>query len=105
MIPISTSTSLSIEKAAKLLQNLVDLRDKGNVDLPGDVFKSVDSLLQAQKRFTKEIDDYLLRAYTFIAEDGIETVTTIVTFRGRVKPKTLSHYHVGNYVESVLRIS
>ena len=64
MIPLSTSTTLSIEKAAKLLQNLVDLRDKRNKDLPEDISKSIESLLQAQKRLTKDIDKFMQKNVT-----------------------------------------
>ena len=77
MIPISTLTTLSIEKAAKLVQNLVDLRDKRNVDLPEDISKSLESLLKAHTKFTKDIDQYM-QTDNFEDEDNIEIVSTIV---------------------------
>ena len=58
MIPIASSTSLSIEKSAKLLQSLVDLKDK-NLKLPKKLAKSVHGLLNAQRVLLKEIDDLL----------------------------------------------
>ena len=58
MIPISSSTSLSIENSAKLLQSLVDLEDK-NVELPKKLAKCVDDFLDAQQTFLREIDEFL----------------------------------------------
>ena len=55
MIPISSSTTLTAEKAAKLLQSLVDLRDNTHVDLPEEISKRVDRILKAQQKLTKDI--------------------------------------------------
>ena len=81
MIPISSSTNLSIEKTAKLLQNLVDLKNNNkNIEynIPEDISESIDNLLEAQQLFLKEIDDYLHRPSNFKHIDNIETVSTIV---------------------------
>lgn len=78
MIPITSSTTLSIEKTAKLLQNLIDLRDKGNLAFPEKISKGIDSLVEAQQKFVQGIDDYLHESESFEYEDDIEMVTTIV---------------------------
>ena len=80
MIPISSSTTLSIDKTARLLQNLVDLRNKRETNLPNHILKSVDNLLKAQQKFVKQTDIYLHDPNLYLAadDDDIETVKTIV---------------------------
>ena len=73
MIPITDSTSLSIERTAKLLQSLVDFKDK-NVELPEMLRESVDHLLDAQQTFLKNIDTYLHSDH----KDELEILTAIV---------------------------
>ncbi len=60
--PITTETSLSIDKTAKLLQALVDLsggEGGGGEGLPEVIQKCVDNVLDAQKKLVKQIDEYL----------------------------------------------
>ena len=78
MIPIASSTTLTIEKAAKLLQNLVDWDHNSNVGLPMEISNSVNRFLRAQQRFAKDIDDYMHNVRHFSSEDSIEMVTEIV---------------------------
>ena len=70
MIPFttSTSTSLSIEKTANLLQNLVNLKEQ-NVELPEQISKSMDALLDAQQTLVKDVDSYLQSYKTYKNED------------------------------------
>ena len=73
------STPLSIEKTAKLLEKLVDMRSKKSVRLPDIISKNVDKLLSAQRTFVKEIDNYLHKVSSFKDEDdSIETISTVV---------------------------
>ena len=58
MIPIAPSTTLSMEKAAQLVQSLVELKDR-NVDLPKKLLGSINAFQDAQNTFVKEIDTYL----------------------------------------------
>ena len=58
MIPIAPSTTLSMEKAAQLVQSLVELKDQ-NVDLPKKLLGSINAFQDAQNTFVKEIDTYL----------------------------------------------
>jgi hypothetical protein len=75
MITITTETTISIEKVAKLLQNLVDLQKEAEKGLPIKLQACVSQLLSAQKRFVKQIDNYMhLMNYNV---DGIETLKTI----------------------------
>ena len=78
MIPITDSTTLSIEKTAKLIQSLVDLKDK-NVELPWKLAKCVDDVLDTQQTLLKEIDD-LLHDHNEAKdnEDRLEILKTIV---------------------------
>ena len=81
MIPIATSTNLSIEKTAQLLQSLVDLKNQQNLKLPDDLTKSVNALLNAQQSFVEEIDNFLHKENLYAdGEDEMEykTVKTIV---------------------------
>ena len=80
MIPISiaSSTILSAEKTTKLLSNLLELKDKRNVELPDQISESINRLIKAQKSLVEKIDDYLHRPSSFTNEDNIDTVTTIV---------------------------
>ena len=73
MIPIADSTSLSIERTAKLLQDLVDLKDK-NTKLPQKLTKSINCLLDAQQVFLKDIDTYLHSNHKY----KLEILTAIV---------------------------
>ena len=78
MIPITSSTTLSIEKTAKLLQNLINLKNKRSIHLPEGISRYVDSLLQAQQILVQKIDDYLHQPEHFGDKDKFETVSTIV---------------------------
>ena len=59
MIPIASSTSLSIAKTSQLLQTLLELKNRKSMDLPQQITKSMNLLLHAQQRFVKDIDTYL----------------------------------------------
>ena len=94
MIPISSSTTLTLEKAAKLLQSLVDLRDNTHVDLPEEISKRVDRILKAQQKLTKDIDGYFRKESTYTDEDNLEMITTIVeTCPEFLATRTLDNYN------------
>lgn len=76
MIPITTSTTLSIEKTAELLKSLVELKDK-NATLSEKVSKSIDNLLDSQQELVKEIDN-LMHTEKHYNQDEVELLTTIV---------------------------
>lgn len=78
MIPITPYTNVSIEKTARLLQNLVDLESNRNVHLPDHIGRSLDDLLKAQQTFLQRIDEYMHERSSFEREDSIEVVSTIV---------------------------
>lgn len=76
MIPIVSSTSLSIEKTATLFQNLINLRKEREIELDyDDLEEHINDLLNAQRKFVNEIDKYM---HTDFYEHEIETVTTII---------------------------
>ena len=58
MIPITSSFPISIEKTAKLVQRLVDLNEKENVDIPEQIANSVNALIEAQATLIKEIQEF-----------------------------------------------
>ena len=74
-IPITSATTLSIEKTATLLQKLFDLREEQNVELPDFISSKVDDLLKEQHQFVKDIDKYLQSTPD---ESRLETFTAIV---------------------------
>ncbi len=74
--PFNTSTSLSFEKIATLVQGLVALQEK-TVKLPGDIQNSISELLSAQDKLVKSVDDFLHSEKRNIGE--FELVKTIVT--------------------------
>ena len=78
MIPITSATTLSIEKTATLLQKLLDLRNEQNVELSGFISSRVDKLVKEQQQFVEDIDEYLQIRPHFANESEIETITTIV---------------------------
>ena len=78
MIPIASTTTLSIEKTATLLQKLLDLSTEQNVELPNFVSSKVNRLLKEQQKFVKDIDNYLQFTPHFADKNGLETIITIV---------------------------
>lgn len=79
MIPITSSTTLSIAKTAKLLQNLVDLKEERNLEkLPDLVEVGIRKLLKQQQEFVKIIDDYMHLEDRGVDEVEIETLSTIL---------------------------
>jgi hypothetical protein len=75
MIVISNETTLSIDKVAKLLQKLVDLKEHPRNELPDKIESSVKKILDAQKKFVEEIDEYMHGIDH--DEDDLETVKTV----------------------------
>ena len=78
MIPITSVTTLSIEKTATLMQKLFDLRDEQNIELPNWMSSKLDDIIEEQEVFIEDIDDYLHNTSHFEDESRIETITTIV---------------------------
>ena len=78
MIPIASSTTLSIEKTSKLLQNLVNLRNNSNAELPERISTRIDYLLKAQEMLVHEIEEYLCQPTNYENENHMETITTVI---------------------------
>ena len=76
MIQITSSTSLSIEKTAKLFQSLVDLKQE-NVELPAQILESMNAL---QEKFMEDMDTFLHTAqiYEHGNDAELNTVKAIV---------------------------
>ncbi len=76
--PITSKTTLSIAKTAKLLQKLVDLTEEkgGGQELPEDIQECVTEVLDAQEKFVKQIDKYLHSKERVI--DEFEVVSSII---------------------------
>ena len=69
MIPISEKTSLSADKTAKLIQILVDLKNR-NVELPKQILESINS-----PTLVNDIDTFLRTNSTYENSNEVEFVT------------------------------
>ena len=79
MIPIASSTTLSLEKVTALVQNLLHLKKEKGVDvLPTHISSSIDKLLETQQTLVREIDEYLHQSDHFEDDDNMDMVSTIV---------------------------
>ncbi len=58
MIPISSSTSLSLDQSAKLVQKVLKLKKEQNVEIPELIQCSINQYLTAHTRLLKNIDAY-----------------------------------------------
>lgn len=97
MISLTDSTSLSIEKTAKLLQSLLDLRDR-KVKLPEMLAESVNDLIEAQEAFLKEIDYFLHDMEDHDNEDKLEILSTIVELLNHILNFLLQRINMESYL-------
>ena len=82
MIPINNAegpTPLSIEKTAKLLQALVDLKNSSESEpLPRKIENAVNNLMSAQTTFVEEIDTFLHTRESYDDGKNVNTVTAMI---------------------------